>query len=182
MTNARFLWSVPSYGIALLLTCRQIHEEAVDLLYSTNNFIIYDFPTFETFARSVPPQRVNAIRSLRVHWSPNTSIGYPHDRTPQYDLPLDLDSFWEIVIGMKSLRNLGVYFEAYYEVWQNSFDYEAWEVRRLEPLRRLRGLSYFKLEIGYIKRDSSISFEPCAPAFREELMEAVKRPRDSSQG
>ena len=164
-------------GNALLLTCRHIFNEAIELLYSTNTFIIHDFHTFQTFARSVPAGNLNAIRSFKVHWSPETSIPYKHERTPQYDLPIQLDWFWEIVIGMKGIRHLDVYLEAYFEIWQKNVDYEASEKRRLEPLLTLRGLLSFNLEIGYIAADGSKSFEPRALAFREELIAVVKQPK-----
>lgn len=40
-----------SSGISLLITCHQIYQEAIDLLYSTNTFVFYDFPTIHTFGR-----------------------------------------------------------------------------------------------------------------------------------
>ena len=169
---------IRSSGTAILRTCRQIYAEAVDLLYTTNTFILYDFHTLTTFAKSIPPQRLNAIRSLRVHYSPTTSIPYPHERTPQYDLPLNLDWFWEIVIGMQSLRDLDVYMEAY-DFSRSPWEIQVIELSRLGPMEGIRGLSKFQLQLGYIQQDSSIRFKPYAPAFRGELMEIVRRPRGS---
>ena len=191
-TKPRNMPNIPGHGIALLQTCSQIYQEAVELLFSTNTFAIHDFHTLENFAKSVPPQRLNAIRSLKVHWSPLTSIPYRHDRTPPYDLPLCLDWFWQLIVNMKSLRNLDVYLETYCESALKNVYLETYcesaqkdvyvyasEVRRLGMLKQLRGLSNFRLEIGYIGPDSGISYESYAPAFREELMEVVRRPRAS---
>lgn len=170
---------IRSSGTAILRTCRQIYLEAVDLLYTSNTFILHDFHTLVTFAKSVPPQRLNTIRKLKVHYSPSTSIPYPHERTPQYDLPVNLDWFWEIVIGMQNLQNLDVYLEAYELIRLTQQGHEVEELLRFEPLKKLRGLSRFRLQIGYIQLDSSISFAPHAPTFREELMDVVRRPRGS---
>ena len=169
---------IRSSGTAILRTCRQIYAEAVDLLYTTNTFILYDFHTLTTFAKSIPPQRLNAIRSLRVHYSPTTSIPYSHERTQQYNLPLKLDWFWETVIGMQSLRDLDIYMEAY-DLVRRTQEGQEYELSRLGPMKRIRGLSKFQLQLGYIQQDSSMRFEPYAPAFREELMEIVRRPRGS---
>ena len=168
---------IRSSGAAILRTCRQIYTEAVDLLYTTNTFILHDFHTLVTFAKVIPPQRLNAIRNLKVHYSPTTSIPYPHERTKQYDLPFNLDWFWEIVTGMQNLRNLDVYMEAYDLTRLTQQAHEVDELSRLGPLNRLRGLSKFRLQMGYIQLDSSIRFEPYAPAFREELVELVRLPR-----
>ena len=51
---------------ALLKTCRQIYIEAVELLYSTNTFVLHDCDTLVTLSRSIPPQRLDSIRSLRL--------------------------------------------------------------------------------------------------------------------
>ena len=168
-----------SSGTAILRTCRQIYAEAIDLLYTTNTFILHDFHTLVTFAKSVPPQRLNAIRNLKVHYSPTTSIPYPHERGPQYDVPFNLDWFWKIITGMQNLRSLSVYLEAYDLTRLTQQAHEVDELSRLGPLNRLRGLSKFRLQIGYIQLDSSIRYEPYAPAFREELVELVRLPRVS---
>ena len=170
---------IRSSRTAILTTCRQIYPEAVDLLYTTNTFILHDFSTLATFAKSIPPQRLNAIRSLTVHYSPNTSIPYEHAHTSDYDLPFNLDWFWEIIVGMQNLRNLDVYMEAYAMTRLTKEGHVEGELTRLRPLKRLRGLSNFRLQIGYLQLDESIDFESPIPAFREELMEVVKRPRGS---
>lgn len=172
------------YGISLLMTCHQIYREAIDLLYSTNTFVLYDFSTMYTFSRMVPRQRIDTIRYLKIHYGPNTSIPYPHARTEQYDLPFNLDNFWKIVIDMKSLRSLDVYFEAYDGHWPlghrpNDASQASYEIKRLGPLLGLRGLSTFRLQLGYISSDDFvIRYESYAPAFREMLMETAIKPRE----
>jgi len=168
-------------GLSLLMTCHQIYQEAIDLLYSTNTFVLYDFSTMYTFSRMVPRQRIDTIRYLKIHYGPNTSIPYPHARIEQYDLPYNLDYIWEIVIAMKGLRSLDVYLEAYdgqwqYGNWPSDARQAAEEIQRLGPLLGLRGLSTFRLQLGYIGfQDAVVRYESYAPEFRELLMETAKK-------
>ena len=172
----------PSNGNALLMTCRQVYSEAVDLLYSSNTFVLHDLHTLETFAKSVPPQRLNAIRKLEIYYSPVTSIPYQHEWTRHYDLPHDLDWIWEIVIGMQGLRNLGIFLEAYSALVLDDEDREACEVRRLKPLLQLRGLSTFRLELTYLGdlrlEDNQRRMEPHAPALRRAILNNGTKPKD----
>ena len=172
----------PSNGNALLMTCRQVYSEAVDLLYSSNTFVLHDFHTLETFAKSVPTQRLNAIRKLEIYYSPMTSIPYQHEWTRHYDLPSDLDWIWEIVVGMQGLRNLGIFLESYSTLILDDEDREASEVRRLKPLLQLRGLSTFRLELSYLGdlrlEDHQRRMEPYAPALQRAIIDNATKPKD----
>ncbi|KAL8795554.1 MAG: hypothetical protein Q9195_001975 [Heterodermia aff. obscurata] len=172
----------PSNGTALLMTCRQVYSEAVDLLYSSNTFVLHDFHTLETFAKSIPPQRLNAIRELDIFYSPVASIPYQHESTAHYDLPPDLDWIWEIVTGMQGLRNLGIFLEAYSTLIVDDEDREACEVRRLKPLLQLGGLSTFRLELTYIGdvrlEDQQRRMEPYAPALRRAIIDNATKPKN----
>lgn len=174
--NMRF----PTLGIGLLVSCRQIYQETIDLLYSSNTFILCDFHTLDTFAQNVLPQRLNTIRSLEITYSPETSIPYQHERTPHYDLPRMLD--WDNIVKMKNLRHLDVYLEAYNAVHhhgtvQDDEGSRAIEIDRLKGLLQVRGLSTFRLELAYLDDDSKRT-EPYAPLLRHEIMENVKKPRE----
>lgn len=165
-----------SSGISLLMTCRQIYQEAIDLLYSTNTFVLYDFSTIQRFSKMVPRQRLEKIRYLKIHYGPNTSIPYPHARTEQYDLPCNLDYIWEIVVSMKGLRSLDIHLEAYDKDRSHGDKCHdarqaTYEIRRLRPLLGLGELSRFQLQLGYIgSHDAALRYESYAPAFREMLM------------
>lgn len=168
----------PSNGNALLMTCRQIYSEAVDLLYSGNTFVLHDFHTLAIFAESVPRQRLNAIRRLEIYYSPVTSIAYQHERTRHYDLQDDLDWIWGIVTGMQGLHNLSIILEAYSK---DDEDREACEVRRLTPLLRLRGLSTFRLELTYLGElplEDQRRMEPYAPALRRAIIDNATKPKE----
>ena len=168
---------VQGCGNALLMTCLQIYQEASEIMYSTNTFIFTDFATLFSFSKTVPTQRLNAIRTLKIHYSPTKSVPYPHARTLQYDLPCDLGDFWEILVSMRGLRHLDLDLEAYYMDLVN-YDHERHEVDRLSPLLRLRGMETFRLDLGYIGHDSVVRHEIYAPRLRKELLEVVRRPRD----
>ena len=172
----------PSNGNALLMTCRQVYSEAVDLLYSSNTFVLHDLHTLETFAKSVPPQRLNAIRKLEIYYSPVASIPYQHEWGKHYDLPHDLDWIWEIVTGMQGLRKLGIVLEAYSSLILDDEDREACEVRRLKPLLQLRGLSTFSLELTYLGdgrvEDHQGRVEPYAPALRRAIIDNATKPKE----
>ena len=167
---------VQGCGNALLMTCVQVYQEAIEIMYSTNTFIFPDFATLFSFSKTVPTQRLNAIRTLKIHYSPTKSVPYPHTRTEHYDLPCDLGDFWEIVVNMKGLRHLDLDLEAYYMNLVN-YDHERHEIDRLSPLLRLRGMETFHLDLGYIGHDSVVRYEIYAPRLRKELMEVVRRPR-----
>ena len=189
MTQAHFdpkrAKSKQSRGIALLQTCRQIYNESVDLLYSTNTFVVHDFATMTTFAKSIPVHHFNTIRSLRICYSPTTSIPYKHPRTAQYDLPTGegWDEFWEMIASMKSLRDLDVHLERYYELLPQDPELRALtEYTTLRPLQRLRGLTYFELMFAYLHVNPSYQHEAVyAPEFRRELFASVTKPRVSTK-
>ena len=49
---------------ALLKTCRQTYLEAIDILYTTNTFVLHDIPTLITLSKTIPSQRLNFISNL----------------------------------------------------------------------------------------------------------------------
>ncbi|KAF2675580.1 hypothetical protein K458DRAFT_437879 [Lentithecium fluviatile CBS 122367] len=53
----------------LLLSCRRVYTEAIDLLYTQKTFIFSVKFQFRTWARSIPPARFALIRSLVLHWT-----------------------------------------------------------------------------------------------------------------
>lgn len=65
-SNLRTLRSM----VPLLLTCRYIYSEAIEVLYTTNTFHFLRPRDLIAFARSVPPQHVNLIRSVKLYVNP----------------------------------------------------------------------------------------------------------------
>lgn len=129
-----------SLTLALLMTCRAIYQEAVDILYTQNVFDVNHPQTFVYFARTVPSQRLASVASLHVTWA--------HDLHPYYivdycDSPQHWwGPLWEIAAtqmpGLKHLR-LRLDGVRYYIGWDT-------EEHLLQPLLPLRGLQSFELD------------------------------------
>ena len=171
----------PPRGIALLQTCRKIYHESINLLYSTNTFVVHDFATMTTFAKSIPARHLNLIRSLRICYSPTTSISYKHRRTKQYDLPTGegWEEFWEMIASMEGLKILDVQLERYFEFLpEDEEGKKLVEYTTLKPLQRVRGLTHFQLMVAYLHKNPYYQDEAVyAPEYRRQLYALVRRPR-----
>ncbi|KAK2742471.1 hypothetical protein FQN57_005362 [Myotisia sp. PD_48] len=53
------------YQLPILKTCRRIYKEAIELLYSSNDFIFSDMSDFRTFVKSILPRRADLITSVK---------------------------------------------------------------------------------------------------------------------
>ncbi|KAJ5613151.1 hypothetical protein N7510_006345 [Penicillium lagena] len=162
--------------ISLLLTCREIYSEAINILYSGNTLQLDDgvLPAFELPAelRSVfVPQRFDAIRSLDVRvrfwhfrdwqlynrkWELQNSDGY---RGP---LP---DTVWDVIATMKGLRRLLVRFGGV-EVGgpaaqpDRRFSWFTTEESALQPLMKIDWIPNFRVEVSWPENhDSKKLFE-----------------------
>ena len=96
-------------GLPLLLTCRTVYGEAIDILYSSNTFLITDLNAL-VYLNDLPlirRQRMEAIRHLKVEWihytDPAPLIGL---RYAPYDWAT-WERFWTIIKEMR-LRSLDV--------------------------------------------------------------------------
>lgn len=177
---------------ALLKTCRQIYHEAVDLMYFTNTFVFHDSPTLVDFSKSILPERMDAIRTLRLYWSAKLKPPYPHPwwrpREIRWRLMLERMKYhraraqcWQAIASMRGLRNLAVHLE--YLV--DSFPDGPVQVpeKVLEPLWRLRGLDRLEVTLGLVEYDlygnDEVRFEKLSEEVRKELLGTVRRPRES---
>ncbi|ROW06633.1 hypothetical protein VPNG_06704 [Cytospora leucostoma] len=61
-------------AMAWLLTCRQAYADAIDILYSTNEFHLSDAKLIRNLPRLILPQRLASIRALELVWLPHTEI------------------------------------------------------------------------------------------------------------
>lgn len=74
----------PRLGVSLLLTCRQVYQEAIDCLHTTNTFIFYDLPTLNWFSTEIVASRLStSIRHVEIYYGPNISIPYQHGLAEQ---------------------------------------------------------------------------------------------------
>lgn len=82
--------------LLLLLTCKKIYSEAVNTLYSCNEFRFNHVRTLPRLAASIPTTYLNQIRTLRLHW-----------RIFSYStIDQDWASFVLILSTMTGLRNV----------------------------------------------------------------------------
>ena len=93
----------------LLLTCRQILSEAIDLLYQKNTFIMHRYTTLLLFHGSLPPERFHSFRSLNLAWDYRVSeaSSFPSD----YRVQTNWQRAWTILAKLTKLQHLRVEFD-----------------------------------------------------------------------
>ena len=143
-TAARlFPGSTSNGNLALLQTCRQVYQEAIDLLYSTNVFDLDDPRTLFYLSRSIRPQRLASITKLHVYfplayqcWCASKD-DFP-TKAPPYD-EATWKRFWHIIATqMPRLAELRLCFGAGYGCAPAKVT-QAW----VKPLLQIRGLRRF---------------------------------------
>lgn len=97
-------------GIPLLQTCRQIHAEAVALLYTARTFTVYNLWDLIDFSTVILPDRLAMIQSLDLQWR-YYDHAYPRFNNQRYKPgPYDdatWSEFWEVIsTKMTGLREL----------------------------------------------------------------------------
>ncbi|KAJ5714260.1 uncharacterized protein N7483_011441 [Penicillium malachiteum] len=104
--------NLSSSSLGLLLSCRAIYAESIDLLYRQNTFDVDDLYTFIAFASSIGPVLLNTIRRLSVQWMPvwQPLSGQDHKGSIYAHTHSDAlwTEFWAVVSGMTGLRELGL--------------------------------------------------------------------------
>ncbi|OBT71822.1 hypothetical protein VF21_09388 [Pseudogymnoascus sp. 05NY08] len=106
--------------LPLLLTCKLIHPEAINIIYTTKTFIIRHLTTLHSLPSLLPPHHLNSIRTLL--FITGISLGTNHSILPPRRLPgevLELDDdyvsewavAWRILSKMHGLRALDVLFQ-----------------------------------------------------------------------
>ncbi|KAE9378625.1 hypothetical protein N431DRAFT_459958 [Stipitochalara longipes BDJ] len=127
---------------AILLTCRKIYSEAIDLLYRTTTFVFNDPNLFRIFPHFLLPRRFEAITSIEGVW-----------RMPaptRYEVPTDsgFTRFWNqmftILANMPSLNHLKIVLPEY-QCPRPAPDnlQQMW----LGPLEKLRGKNLKVFEV-----------------------------------
>ncbi|KAH8819033.1 hypothetical protein F5884DRAFT_743467 [Xylogone sp. PMI_703] len=107
--------------LSLLMVCKQIYKEAIDILYSSNTFLMN--ASLEGWGLlllpfALLPHRLNAIRSLRLHFDlychPPLPVPFVFDGL-SYKGPVDAnnrqikwETIWRIVSEMEGLEDLEV--------------------------------------------------------------------------
>uniref|UniRef100_A0A093X756 ABC transporter A family member 6 n=1 Tax=Talaromyces marneffei PM1 TaxID=1077442 RepID=A0A093X756_TALMA len=96
-------------NFAILLTCRQIYSEAIDILYSTTTFLFATRQLLSSFPSLVLPHRFALISSIETTWNfvglgePTISVA---DQKCYYDM-------WAMLGGMPNLKRIRISVAAY---------------------------------------------------------------------
>ncbi|KAF2431843.1 hypothetical protein EJ08DRAFT_695995 [Tothia fuscella] len=93
--------------LPLLLTSRQVYTEAIDFLYSSNNFRTAQIEVVPALTSSIRLSRFNAITSLAIHWT--LPVVYRHSL---FGAPTHETLLWErttkTLSSMKGLKDLHI--------------------------------------------------------------------------
>ncbi|KAJ5608913.1 hypothetical protein N7528_009480 [Penicillium herquei] len=155
-------------NLSLLLTCRKIYSEAIDILYSGNTIRLLDnnHPAFtlpQSLQQIFLPERFLAIRSLEIPITLTTMQSYLQYHRKDLALasgswkePLPQDT-WDIVAMMKGLRELKVRFQCTIEAYVENEEGlpSPTEENLLMPLMKLDWIPNFSVEVSWAEnRDS----------------------------
>jgi hypothetical protein len=130
------------------------YSEAIDLLYSTNQFVVTHADIIEFMPRLLLPQRINAIQSLYFDWRIRGSPPCPiTDSSPNEDNDLKSRTWttiWKNLAGMEGLREL--YVDLY-------VDHTRWDIIRtadtsslVKPIMAVTAPRYFELRLPFTCR------------------------------
>ncbi|KAL8714336.1 MAG: hypothetical protein Q9220_001667 [cf. Caloplaca sp. 1 TL-2023] len=134
------LASTANGNIALLMTCKQIYREAIQIMYSTNTFDFDHQDLFLFFARSILPHRLAQIRSMDLFFS-TFHLKLPFAYTGSTKSAWVLT--WQMVArDMPALRHLRLRIFGEQGASYPSMDRQWW----LEDILQVRGLRSFDLE------------------------------------
>jgi hypothetical protein len=163
----------PALDLAVLRTCRQLYQEAIPLLYSTNTFDFDSIPPLLYLAQTIRPQRLESIRYLQLSF--NLFMVGAFAPEPRTDYPFDMGTWqrvWKMVrTRMKGLRDLEV------TLLVHAGDYGD-EKRWLEPISALRGLQKFALRMEHLRAWAMEEAGGHILAYRREIHRLVRLPRE----
>ncbi|KAL8954102.1 MAG: hypothetical protein Q9222_000081 [Ikaeria aurantiellina] len=127
-------------NIALLMTCRQIYKEAVEILYSSNTFDFDHQDLFLLFTRSILPQRLAQIRSLEFSFKTlHLKLPFAYAESVKSAWVL----MWRIIAkDTPALRHLRLRIGGEHGLPYPSMDREWW----MEDILQVTGLQSFDIE------------------------------------
>lgn len=181
--------------LSLPLTCHQLYNDTISLLYSENSFQVRRWPVLVRFSQTVPSHHLQAIRKLRLHMDTShppplhsQSFVSPHDHHLPEDVQSSLlDAKWASLSGaVQSLRGL------------NNLEITSdvvWDIPRPHsPLNRsilkavgtmLRRDRRVVLRVYYLNEHPKLSlgrFLPSTIVIGESLAELIATTLDSHEG
>ncbi|KAL8768712.1 MAG: hypothetical protein Q9209_005130 [Squamulea sp. 1 TL-2023] len=134
-------WKKKLYNLSLPLTCRRFYHETIDLLYSSNTFVIDDPHVLINLAAfCLPPQRLRAIRHLDMTWKQPGTYYWLSDRA--YD-KIAWEECWTVVTTKLQLSSLRV-------VLKNARNFRprdelGWNYNRMRPLLSIENIADLQL-------------------------------------
>ncbi|KAH7342628.1 hypothetical protein BKA65DRAFT_294953 [Rhexocercosporidium sp. MPI-PUGE-AT-0058] len=142
--------------LSLLKTCKQIYQEAIDILYTSNTFTVSYPTTIEFLPLTLLPQRVDTIRNLRFSWDfwgpPPFSESFWRGRCSDSGL-ITLRkrqrawlNIWRIMAAMTGLRQLYVKLNVD-DRWEAISLDNATEL--LEPIKQVTQPNHFVLSLPF---------------------------------
>ncbi|KAI9845111.1 MAG: hypothetical protein M1838_001900 [Thelocarpon superellum] len=142
--------------LSLLLTCRRVYAEAIDLLYASNQFELGNPDCLERLPRLLLPQRMHAIRRLRFTWhlSEPPFCGGSRYKDTVWTI------IWQVLASMKGLRELQVELQIAC-VWR--MHWLTQERKLLEPVKAVTTPDVFELTLPFTieARDITLRELPC---------------------
>ncbi|KAH6717536.1 hypothetical protein BKA61DRAFT_288403 [Leptodontidium sp. MPI-SDFR-AT-0119] len=146
---------VPPKLLCLLQACRQVYTEAIDILYSSNTFVVSNPAVIEYLPLSLQPQSLNTIRTLRFVWE---LLGNTVPPTVIHDYPQSLlhiqvmhqekwRKIWDIISAMEGLHELHVKLFVCDYTWANlNKDAAAY---LLEPVKQVTRPELFTITLPF---------------------------------
>lgn len=166
---------------ALLKSCRQIYAEAIDMLYSTNTFLITNLYILFAFVKTILPRRFHMIQAIQVTYIFTFAV------TPTYRCYIrcslqEWKNFWTLIASMQGLRYLTVQLEQTEDGVAVADPKEDIETTTLRPLMSIRGLRKFELDYKKFENPQypPTRIRPLTSAnikLRQSLDQMVKQPR-----
>ncbi|KAL4948940.1 hypothetical protein BDW69DRAFT_175506 [Aspergillus filifer] len=180
-------------GLSLLLTCRQIYFEALEILWSQGPVHLQiesgplHFLILSNFQSAIPPRQFSAIRQLEVSFlHPSIKI---HVQVLDEEWFSGWSDFWKLVKSMGNLVRIQAWIQMYQEPGGNIMTGEQ-EERLYAPLRELDWLEDFQVEVTWPANDCSESLLIGAPfrltrnnkpAFNKPIVLSGQGRRDPSR-
>ncbi|KAK2786728.1 hypothetical protein FQN52_007736 [Onygenales sp. PD_12] len=136
------------------------YSEAIPLLYTRNTFIFRNLPTITRFTSTIPQQRMECLRSIRLEWIfSEVEMDYPYGTAAGYSTVVEkgFDTrwkpLWRTLACMSGLQELHV------RLIRGTFAQmptSIWEDRIFEPMRQFEGLEKFGVEVNWVVKPSSV--------------------------
>ncbi|KAL8779969.1 MAG: hypothetical protein Q9213_006694 [Squamulea squamosa] len=139
---------------ALIRTCRQIYNEAIDLLYCGNIFVVKHPQIFLCFTKSIVPMRLNRIRNIRIIIEKPLCLVLTLNKVDSSVREV-WESFWDAVSRIECLTSLCVGFKYCFPP-SDQIAMDAPWMDALRPLLLLRGLLAFQL--GFVAEQQQRPF------------------------